>query len=105
MTLPLLWILAPALLFNVLAFAAMGFDKRRSARAGRVRTSEATLLLLALPLASPGMLLGMKLFRHKTRKRSFQLKAAAVVFANLLVVALLVWLAMESRIELALRLY
>jgi len=105
MTVALGWILLPALLFNLLAFAAQGWDKRKSTRAGSSRTPEATLLLLALPLASPGMLLGMKLFRHKTRKRSFQLKAAAVVFANLLMLAALGMLAMEGHIEIKAVLY
>lgn len=98
------WIALPALAFNLLAFAAQGWDKRK-ARRGNSRTSERTLLLLGLPLASPGMLLGMKVFRHKTSKKSFQLKALLVVCANLLMLATLGWLAMQGHIRLQLTLY
>jgi uncharacterized membrane protein YsdA (DUF1294 family) len=105
MTIALGWIVIPALVFNLWAFLAQGWDKRRSMRRGASRVPEATLLLLALPLASPGMLLGMKLFRHKTRKRSFQIKAAVVVFANLLMLAALVWLAIEGHLTVEAKLY
>ena len=69
------------------------------------RTPETTLLLLGLPLSAPGMLLGMRHFRHKTKKRSFQLKAALVVFANLLIAAVLGWLAMQGAFNIELALY
>lgn len=104
MDLPIGWIALPALVFNLLAFAAQGLDKRK-ARRGASRTPERTLLLLGLPLASPGMLLGMKVFRHKTSKQSFKLKAFLVVCANLLMLAALGWLAMQGHIRLQLTLY
>jgi uncharacterized membrane protein YsdA (DUF1294 family) len=47
----------------------------------------------------------MRSFRHKTSKRSFQLKAALVVFANLLIAAGLGWLAMQGFLRLELALY
>jgi uncharacterized membrane protein YsdA (DUF1294 family) len=60
---------------NVVTFLAFGFDKWRAGRSGR-RTPELTLLMLAVMGGWPGGLLGMKLFRHKTAKGSFQFKYA-----------------------------
>lgn len=105
MTIPLGILLAVLLALNLLAFLAVGWDKRKSMRGSLNRTRESTLLLLGLPLAAPGMLLGMRAFRHKTRKRSFQIRAALVVFANLLIAAAFGWLAMKDQIRIALALY
>lgn len=99
--------IAVALLFitNLAAFVAQWWDKRLARTNARSRTPERTLLLLGLPLAAPGMLLGMRVFRHKTQKRSFQLKAALVVFANLLIAGVLGWLATQGMFGLELALY
>jgi len=105
MVLPIGIVAGGLLLTNAVAFLAQGRDKRLARTGAKSRTPERTLLLLGLPLATPGMLLGMKLFRHKTAKRSFQLKAALVVFANLLTAALIGWLAMQGTLRLELALY
>ncbi len=105
MTLPLEPILAALLFLNIAAFAVIGFDKRRAIKASSRRVSERTLLLMGLPLAAPGMLAGMSLFRHKTRKRSFLWKAAGVVFANLLMAALIGWSAIKGHLRAELVLY
>ncbi len=76
-------------LLNLCAFVVYGVDKWR-ARRGKSRISERTLLLLALPFASPGALLAMRLFRHKTRKPSFQYRLAVIVVLH--AVALGYWL-------------
>lgn len=55
---------------NVLAFAAFGIDKAK-ARRGGWRTSEDTLLLLALLGGIFGAYAGRRVFRHKTRKQPF----------------------------------
>lgn len=104
MDLPLGWIALPALAFNLAAFAAQGLDKRKAAR-GQFRTPELTLLVLGLPLAAAGMLLGMRVFRHKTRKGSFVAKAILVTIANLLMLAGLGWLAMQGHVRFVLALY
>lgn len=105
MTVPLGIVIAALVLTNAVAFLAQGWDKRLARTKAKSRTSERTLLLLGLPLAAPGMLLGMRSFRHKTSKRGFQLKAALVVFANLLMAAGLGWLAMQGMLRLELALY
>lgn len=56
---------------SLLAFFLMGYDKGR-AKAGRRRVPERTLLLVAALGGAPGALLGMYLFRHKTRHPRFQ---------------------------------
>lgn len=69
---------------NAAAFGLAGYDKWQAGRGG-ARVSEAALCGLAALGGWPGGLLGLMLFRHKTAKRSFQLKfaAALVVWAGL----------------------
>lgn len=57
-------------LINVIAFLLMGIDKRRAVR-HRWRIPEKTLFLSALLLGSIGANLGMQVFRHKTKHKSF----------------------------------
>jgi len=69
---------------SALAFGLAGYDKWQAGRGG-ARVSEAALCAIAAIGGWPGGLLGLLLFRHKTRKLSFQLKftAAFVVWAAL----------------------
>ena len=91
MRVPPLFALGALFSLNLVAFLAQGLDKWRAKR-GVSRTPERTLLLLGLPLAAPGMWLGMRFFRHKTSKRSFLLAAWLVTALNLA----LLWLLIES---------
>lgn len=59
------------LLSSVMAFAAYGIDKA-AAIAGARRIPESFLHLLGLAGGWPGALLAQRVFRHKTRKTSFQ---------------------------------
>ena len=59
------------LLINLDALLLMRADKRR-AQNGRRRIPEATLFLVAVLGGSPGIMLGMKLFRHKTLHLKFR---------------------------------
>ena len=63
-------------LTSVLTFLLFGYDKFSAARSGR-RVSEFQLVLLSALGGWLGGLLAMLVFRHKTAKRSFQLKYAA----------------------------
>ena len=77
---------------NLAAFALMGADKRR-ARRGRWRISEKALFLSALLGGSAGAILGMQLFRHKTRHWYFVVGMPAILLAQL---ALAAWLVLRG---------
>lgn len=66
---------------SALSLALAGLDKRAARRGGR-RTPEATLLGLALAGGSPGLVVGLLVFRHKTRKASFLAGLALVLAAQ-----------------------
>ena len=65
-------VLVAAILFvtNGVAFAMMGVDKRR-ARRNQWRITERALLWSAALFGGVGSMLGMYLFRHKTKHRRF----------------------------------
>ena len=73
---------AAILLMNALAFALMGRDKSL-ARAGRRRISEKTLFLPVILGGSIGGILGMAVFRHKTRHTRFVLGFPAILLLQL----------------------
>lgn len=73
---------------NLVAFVAMGVDKRR-ARRHQWRIRERTLLLLAALGGSLGAWAGMAVFRHKTRHNRFRFGVPALLMAQL---ALAIWL-------------
>ena len=90
--------LALVLGMSLAGFLAMGLDKsiakknEKRVQAGkrpRRRIPEKTLFLLAALLGSPGVLLGMYLFRHKTKHRSFVLGVPAILAVQLLLAWLL----------------
>ena len=56
---------------NLLAFILYGIDKFK-AKKGAWRIPEASLLLVAFLGGSLGALLGMELFRHKTKHAKFK---------------------------------
>ena len=53
-------------------------------RRGRRRVPEATLLVAAGLFAAPGAVLGMYLFRHKTKKALFRFGVPALLLCQLL---------------------
>ena len=76
---PLLTALACWFVFaNLLAFIAFGRDKSL-ARRGRYRIPEARLLLYAAMGGAIGALLGMRCFRHKTRKLRFRIMTPLIL--------------------------
>jgi uncharacterized membrane protein YsdA (DUF1294 family) len=84
------WVIA----ISLTAFIAFGFDKL-SAIAHWLRVPEWVLIGLALAGGTPGALVAMLIFRHKTAKRSFQQRLwLAVAFQVLLIGA---YIALISR--------
>lgn len=73
---------------SALAFAAYGADKR-AATNGTWRTPESSLLLLGLVGGWPGAIIGMRVFRHKTRKSSFRGLFWATVAVNVIALVFL----------------
>lgn len=70
--------LSGLLAINVAAFVCMGLDKSL-ARSNSMRISETILYLVALLGGSMGILVGIYLFKHKTRKAAFQFVLLMVV--------------------------
>ena len=70
------------LAINVAAFVCMGLDKSL-ARAHAMRIPETILYLLALLGGSMGILVSIHIFKHKTRKATFQFVLLMVVAIQL----------------------
>ncbi|MBC2604896.1 DUF1294 domain-containing protein [Pelagicoccus albus] len=68
-------------ILNAVAFFAYGIDKFL-AKSGKRRISEKALLILTALLASPGGILGMVLFNHKTSKPKFRYGVPAILLAH-----------------------
>ena len=64
-------LLAVLLLVNLLAFALYGIDKLKAKKAAW-RIPETALQLVAFLGGSAGALLGMEVFRHKTKHAKFK---------------------------------
>ncbi len=68
---------------NLTGFAVMGIDKRKAVRhLWRIR--ESTLFLIALLGGSVGSILGMRMFRHKTRHWYFVYGMPAILVLQIL---------------------
>lgn len=76
------------LMMNALSFCLMGIDKRR-ARQGKWRVPERTLFLAAALFGGLGGVLGMKVFRHKTRHASFRIGFPVLLIAQAAVLILI----------------
>ncbi|MBQ8604562.1 MAG: DUF1294 domain-containing protein [Oscillospiraceae bacterium] len=80
------YILPALLVTNLAAFMAFGIDKLK-ARKDRWRIPEKTLLMMGLCFGGIGQLVGMRVFRHKTKKWYFVV--SGVVF-SIIQIAILV---------------
>lgn len=67
--------------FNFASFLLFGIDKLL-AKTGKRRVSEKALLSSAALAATPGALLGMVLFNHKTSKPKFRYGVPALLAAH-----------------------
>ncbi|MCR5088813.1 MAG: DUF1294 domain-containing protein [Oscillospiraceae bacterium] len=76
-----LWLL----IWGLIAFAAMGADKRKAIR-GEWRIPEKRLFLYAVIGGGIGAWLGMLLFRHKTRHWRFAVAFRVLALAELLLI-------------------
>ncbi|WAJ39798.1 DUF1294 domain-containing protein [Pseudomonas sp. GOM7] len=85
------WALPLYLLASALSFVQYWQDKR-SAQQGRRRTPEHTLHLVELAGGWPGALLAQQVFRHKTRKLSYQIPFWLIIAAHQVFWIDLLWL-------------
>jgi uncharacterized membrane protein YsdA (DUF1294 family)/cold shock CspA family protein len=81
---------------GVIAFILYWYDKN-CAEAGRFRVTEAALQGWALVGGWPGAAVAQRVFRHKTRKGSYQNVFRLVIFLNILLTACILFFAMASR--------
>lgn len=86
MGLHVVWLVYLAVI-NIVTFAAFGWDKSK-ARWGGWRIPEKTLLGLALLGGSVGAWVGMKVFRHKTRKAKFKVGVLVILTVQCVGVAI-----------------
>lgn len=75
-------------LINAAGLALMRADKKK-AQKGAWRISENTLMTVAILGGSIGAILGMKLFRHKTRHPKFYIGLPVILALQILLV---IWL-------------
>ena len=75
---------------NIIGFLLMGIDKRK-ARTGAFRIPELTLFTVAVIGGSAGALLGMYLFRHKTRVLRFKIGIPLILCLHIALILYLVF--------------
>ncbi|GAB2839335.1 DUF1294 domain-containing protein [Microbacterium insulae] len=80
------WLPGLYVVLSLVALAVYGRDKR-AARRGRPRVSEQSLLLLGALGGWPGSIVAQRVFRHKTRKRSFRRAFWTTVVLNVVTLA------------------
>lgn len=71
------------IMINIIAFFTMYIDKKR-AKMGKWRIKEHTLFILALIGGSVGSIIGMYVFRHKTKKARFFIGFPAILIIEIL---------------------
>ena len=87
---PLPWNWSALAGVNVATFLLLGYDKA-IAGGRRLRVPEVVLHLLTFLGGTPAAFIGQGLFRHKTRKGSFQAVFWLIVFLQLALVGFWLW--------------
>jgi uncharacterized membrane protein YsdA (DUF1294 family) len=75
---PITFLIIYFVIINIVGFAIMGIDKRKAMKRA-FRIPEATLFIVALIGGSVGSILGMQVFRHKTRHWYFVFGMPAIL--------------------------
>ena len=78
------------LIINIITFLIYGVDKYLAYKE-KNRISEKFLLTLALCFGIIGAVLGMKVFRHKTKKNSFKISITLIIIIIQLIIIYLVF--------------
>ena len=77
------------IVINLIGFALMGLDKRKAQRSA-YRIPEATLFTIALMGGSLGCVIGMFLFRHKTKHWYFKFGMPIILILQISLVVFLI---------------
>lgn len=85
---PITFIIIYLVIINIVGFAIMGIDKRKAIKR-TFRIPEATLFIVALIGGSIGSILGMQVFRHKTRHWYFVFGMPAILIAQIVLLVFL----------------
>ena len=75
---------------NVITFAMYGIDKRKAVK-HKWRISEATLIGMAFAYGGIGALLGMHLFKHKTKHTKFIILVPIAVGLEIIITIWLIY--------------
>ena len=70
------------IIINIINFILFGIDKRK-AKKNKWRIPESTLLGLSFLGGALGALIGMRFFRHKTKKKKFTIGIPIFLFINI----------------------
>ncbi len=73
------------IIINILSFILYGIDKLKAIKR-KERISERTLILIGILGGSIGSLIGMNLFRHKTKKLKFIISLPLILIIHIIVV-------------------
>lgn len=73
------------IIINILSFVLYGIDKLKAIKR-KERISERTLILIGILGGSIGSLIGMNLFRHKTKKLKFIISLPLILIIHIIVV-------------------
>jgi len=76
---------------NIIGFLIMNIDKKRAVNK-KWRIKESTLILISLIGGSVGMLFGMKIFHHKTKKKLFSVGVPLILVLQITAAALILLL-------------
>ena len=79
------------IVINLVGFAQMYVDKRR-AKMNKWRIPEKQLFLVAIIGGCVGSILGMQVFRHKTKHKSFTLGFPAILILELAAAVLIMYI-------------
>ncbi len=75
-------------IINSFAFVWVGVDKKRSLKPAGDRLPEASFFFISVFFASLGVLIGMFVFRHKTRKMYFPVGLSLLLVQQILLIVL-----------------
>ncbi|WNF36000.1 DUF1294 domain-containing protein [Bacillaceae bacterium IKA-2] len=79
-------LVAYAFFINVISLVYMYIDKQKAIKS-QWRISEKSLFLLAIIGGSIGIMIGMKLFRHKTKHLSFKVGIPSIFILQIVLIS------------------